>query len=84
MAFEFVFHIDPKRIRLQDHQTGYHLEIGNRVVVRQKDGLLLARGLVPYTYRLCMLQGIHDKLSAIDQWLARTFWGQGGAASSSG
>jgi hypothetical protein len=44
MAFEFVFQIDPEQIRIQDPQTGYHLEMSNRAVIRQSDGELLALG----------------------------------------
>jgi len=35
MAFEFAFQIDPARIVIQDTQTGYHLQVSNRVVYRQ-------------------------------------------------
>lgn len=44
MAFEFAFQIDPDKIIIQDTQTGYHLEVSNRVVYRKKDGRLLALG----------------------------------------
>jgi hypothetical protein len=44
MAFEFDFQINPDRICVQDTQTGYHLEASNRVVYRQRDGMVLALG----------------------------------------
>ena len=44
MPFEFIFHIDPEQIRLQDPQTGYHLEMSNRAVVRLSNGELLGLG----------------------------------------
>jgi hypothetical protein len=37
--------------------------------------MLCARGLVPPTYRLRMLQGMRHRLPAIDKFLARTLWG---------
>jgi hypothetical protein len=44
MAVEFIFRMSPEQIRVENPRTGYHLEIGNRAVVRQQDGLLLALG----------------------------------------
>jgi hypothetical protein len=44
MAFEFLFHIDPEQLRVQDPQSGYHLEMSNRAVVLPKDRLMVALG----------------------------------------
>lgn len=40
--------------------------------------MLCARRLVPQTYRLCMLQGMRQRLPAIDKFLARILWGTRG------
>jgi hypothetical protein len=44
MPLEFVFHIDSERISIADPSTGYRLDVTNRAVVRDGDGLLLALG----------------------------------------
>ncbi len=41
MAVKFVFRIDSERIRAEDPQTGYHTEVPNRAVIRERDGLLV-------------------------------------------
>jgi hypothetical protein len=59
MAFEFAFQIDPDKIIIQDTQTGYHLQVSNRVVYRKKDGLLLDLGETEETAR-ARLSGRYD------------------------
>lgn len=45
MAIEFRFQIDPARIVVQDAQTGYQLEVSNRVIYRRRDGQILLLGV---------------------------------------
>ncbi len=44
MAAEFVVHIDPEHLRIEDRKAGTHLEFPNRVVVEKRRGLILSLG----------------------------------------
>ena len=44
VASEFVFQLDPARLRIEDRKSGAHLEFPNRIVVNKRRGLILAIG----------------------------------------
>jgi hypothetical protein len=75
MAIESAFQFDPTTLRVQDAHTSFHLEASNRVVYRQKDGLVLALGEPE--------EKVRARLSERHDWNAelcsRTLFGSDGA-----